>query len=68
MAIERSAAVRELFELLDALDRLVPHLEQAGEAEIGRDAAVLKARALKHVQEIEAEHADAPQQSRAASL
>jgi hypothetical protein len=55
-----SGAARELRELIAALDRRVPHVERAGEASIARDAAALKARALKRIEELErgAAHAD----------
>jgi hypothetical protein len=48
-----SRAVRELLELIAALDRRVPQMERAGEASIARDAAALKARALKRIEELE---------------
>lgn len=51
----RSAAVRELLELIAALDRRVPQVERAGEASIARDAAALKARALERIEELERE-------------
>jgi hypothetical protein len=37
---------RELEELIAALDRRVPRVEQAGEAAIARDAAALRAKAV----------------------
>ena len=37
---------RELEELIAALDRRVPRVEQAGEATIARDAAALRAKGL----------------------
>jgi hypothetical protein len=46
-------AVRELHELIEALDRRVPHVERAGEAAIARDAANLKAKALIRLAELE---------------
>jgi hypothetical protein len=52
-----SSAARELLELIAALDRRVPHVERAGEASIARDAAALKARALKRIEELEREAA-----------
>lgn len=48
-------AVGELLELIVALERRVPHVERAGEASIARDAAALKARALKRIEELEAQ-------------
>jgi hypothetical protein len=52
-AMAPSRAVRELLELIAAIDRRVPHVERAGEASIARDAAALKARALKRIEELE---------------
>jgi len=53
MALTRAQLVRELVELIAALDRRVPHVERAGEIEIARDAAALKARALKRIAQLE---------------
>ena len=53
MAVNRAAALRHLLELIVALDRRVPHVERVGEAAIARDAAALKARALKRIEELE---------------
>ena len=47
-----STSIRELLELIAALDRRVPHVQRAGEASIARDAAALKARALKRLKEL----------------
>lgn len=55
MAMSRSHAVRELLELIAALDRRVPQVQRAGEASIARDAAALKARALKRINDLECE-------------
>lgn len=55
MALKRPPAVRELLELIAALDRRVPQVQRAGEASIARDAAALKARALKRIEELEHE-------------
>jgi len=57
MALTRTAAVRELLELIAALDRRVPKVQRAGEASIARDAAALKARALKRIEQLEREPA-----------
>jgi len=43
----------DLRELIAALDRRVPHLERKGELAIARDAAELKAAAIKRLAEIE---------------
>jgi hypothetical protein len=53
MAMTPSALVRELRELISALDRRMPQVERAGEASIARDAATLRARALKRIEELE---------------
>jgi len=44
--------VRELNELIAALDRRVPQLERINEASIARDAEALKAKALKRLAEL----------------
>ena len=48
-----SRAVRELLELIAAIDRRLPQVERAGEAAIAHDAAALKTRALKRIEELE---------------
>jgi hypothetical protein len=48
-----SQLIRELQELITALDRRLPQLSRAGEASIARDAAALKAGALKRIAELE---------------
>jgi hypothetical protein len=53
MAMTPSRAVRELLELIAALDRRVPQVQRAGEASLARDAAALRARALKRIEELE---------------
>lgn len=40
------SVTRELQELIAALDRRVPRVDQAGESAIARDAAALRARAV----------------------
>ena len=55
MAMTSIDVVGQLLELIAALDRRVPQVLRAGEASIARDAAVLKARALKRVEELERE-------------
>jgi hypothetical protein len=61
MAVSPSALLRELEELIAALDRRVPHIELAGEAAIARDAAALRARAQARIAEIRArEHTAIP--------
>ena len=53
MTATTAEAIRELLELIDALDRRVPHVERAGEAAIARDAAELRARAMERIEELE---------------
>ena len=43
---------RELEELVTALDRRVPQLERAAESAIAHDAAALKVKALKRLEEL----------------
>ena len=52
MTGERVDLLRELQELVEALDRRLPRVEQAGEAAIARDAAALRATALKRLEEL----------------
>jgi hypothetical protein len=52
VAVRRVDLLRELHELIAALDRRVPRVEQAGEASIARDAAALRARAVKRLAEL----------------
>jgi hypothetical protein len=44
--------MRELEELIAALDRRVPRVEQAGEELIAREAAALRAKAVKRLAEL----------------
>ena len=53
MAVIRTDLIRELHELIAALDRRVPRVERAGEAAIARDAAVLRAKAMKRLEDLE---------------
>ena len=55
MGVTRNDSVRRLRELIAALDRRVPHVERAGVAAIARDAAMLKAKALKRLAELDGE-------------
>lgn len=50
---ERQRTIRHLRQLIDALDRRVPHIERAGEAQIARDAAELKEKALERLKALE---------------
>jgi hypothetical protein len=49
---ERVAALRELIE---ALDRRVPHVERLGEARIAREAAALRKDATTRIEQLKAE-------------
>jgi hypothetical protein len=53
MAMTRTRLVRDLLDLIAALDRRVPQVQRAGEAAIARDASALKARALKRIEQLE---------------
>jgi len=48
----RSVLVRQLRELVTALDQRVPHVERAGEAAIARDATALREKALQRITEL----------------
>jgi len=60
LAVAPSDLARELQELIAALDRRVPRVERAGEADIARDAIALREKALQRLAEIEAQDAAAP--------
>ena len=49
----RSDAIGELHELIAALDRRLPQVQRIGEIEIAREAATLKALALKRIEALE---------------
>jgi hypothetical protein len=49
----RAQIVRELYDLIAALDRRVPQVERVGEMSIARAAAALKSDALKRIEELE---------------
>jgi len=51
--------IRELRELIVALDRRVPQVERVGEVEIARAAAGLRIEALRRIEELEGEMAAA---------
>ena len=58
MTRNHTQLLRELHELIAALDRRVPRVERAGEAAIAHDAAALKAKALKRIAELENQTSD----------
>lgn len=51
----RSRLVRELRELIEALDRRVPHIEREGEVQIAHDAATLREKAVARLAALETE-------------
>jgi hypothetical protein len=51
--------IRELRELIVALDRRVPQVARVGEVEIARAAAGLRVEALRRIEELEGEMAAA---------
>jgi len=53
VAIASADVLRELRELIAALDRRVPQVQRAGEIAIARDAAALRKRAVKRIEELE---------------
>jgi hypothetical protein len=55
LEVAREVMIRHLRQLVEALDRRVPHIERSGEAAIARDAAVLRERALKRIAELESQ-------------
>ncbi len=54
--MNRPDLARELRELIDALDRRAPRVEEAGEASIARDASVLREKALRRLAELTGRH------------
>jgi hypothetical protein len=61
MAVSRHDLMRELDELIAALDRRVPRVEQAGETAIARDAAALRAKAVERLAELAIDPAVEPE-------
>jgi hypothetical protein len=49
----RRRTIRELSELVAALDRRMPQVHRAGEIAIARSAAALRAAALERIEELE---------------
>lgn len=52
MAISDVQLARDLREVIQALDRRVPRLQEAGEDAIARDAAALRAKAVKRLADL----------------
>ena len=61
MAVTAGELTRELEELIAALDRRVPRVEQAGETAIARDAAALRAKAFSRLAELATNPAAGPE-------
>jgi hypothetical protein len=57
VAINRARIVRELHELIAALDRRVPQVNRMGEVAIALAAAALRAAARKRIEELEGDGA-----------
>ena len=51
----RAETVRELYELIAALDRRAPQVQRVGEISIARAASALKLEALKRIEQLERE-------------
>lgn len=51
----RVRIIRELHELIAALDRRVPQVHRVGELAIARSAAALRAEALKRIEALESD-------------
>ena len=54
-ASNRQRTVATLRELIEALDRRVPHVERLGEARIAREAAALRSEATKRIEQLTAD-------------
>jgi hypothetical protein len=59
----RAQTIRELHELVAALDRRVPQVRRVGEISIARAAAALRAAALSRIEELERSSAPTPPSS-----
>jgi len=53
MPVGHADLVTALEEVIAALDRRIPHLERAGEAAIVREAASLRAQAMRRLRELD---------------
>ena len=52
MAVDTPELMRVLEELIAALDRRLPNVERTGEADIARDAAALREKAVNRLAEL----------------
>lgn len=53
--VYRNKLIRRLRELIEALERRLPHLERESEIRIADEAAALKQKALERIAELETE-------------
>jgi hypothetical protein len=60
MEVTRRELIRDLEELITALDRRVPRVEQAGETSIARDAVALRAKAVTRLEQLRNGHDTIP--------
>ncbi len=51
--VQSKAMLEDLYRLIEALDRRVPHLERLGEAQIAHEAADLRERAISLIRKVE---------------
>jgi hypothetical protein len=65
--LTREQVIKNLHELITALDRRVPRLERTGEAGIARNAAALRREAVERIAELEVELVTADLAARGAS-
>ena len=63
---DRDDVVAALRELVEAIDRRVPHVERVGEAHIAREAAALRKEAAKRIEELLTMERDLPARAPAA--
>ena len=63
MAVNLNELTRQLQELIAALDRRLPRVEQAGEVAIARDAAALREKAVRRLRELEEQSQSGGRQS-----
>ena len=55
LRVTQADLIRDLQELIAALDRRVPRVERQGETSIARDAALLREKALRRIEELAGE-------------
>ena len=55
LRVTQADLIRDLQELIAALDRRVPRVERMGEISIARDAALLREKALRRIEELAGE-------------